>query len=62
MLYEVITMASKSLGIDMVYAWPNAQISAMDAASSAQVVYGKEIAQSDDPIKARQEYTDKFVV
>jgi len=53
-------MASKSLGIDMVYAWPNAQISAMDAASSAQVVYGKEIAQSDDPIKARQEYTDKF--
>ena len=53
-------MASKSLGIDMVYAWPNAQISAMDAAGSAQIVYDKEIAQSDNPIKARQEYTEKF--
>ncbi len=53
-------MASKSLGTDMVYAWPNAQISAMEAASSAQIVFGKEIAQSEDPIKARKEYTDKF--
>ena len=53
-------MASKSLGIDMVYAWPNAQISAMDAESSAQVVYSKEIAESDNPIAARQEYAEKF--
>jgi len=53
-------MASKSLGMDMVYAWPSAQISAMDAASSAQVVYAKEIAESDDPVAARQEYAAKF--
>jgi len=53
-------MASKSLGMDMVYSWPSAQISAMDAASSAQVVYAKEIAESEDPVAARQEYTEKF--
>lgn len=53
-------MASKSLGMDMVYAWPSAQISAMDAASSAQVVYAKEITESDDPVAARQEYAAKF--
>ena len=53
-------MASKGLGTDMVYSWPNAQISAMDAVSSAQVVYAKEIAESDNPVAARQEYTEKF--
>ncbi|MEX1375975.1 MAG: carboxyl transferase domain-containing protein [Eubacteriales bacterium] len=53
-------MASKGLGADMVYSWPNAQIAAMDAVNSAQVVYAKEIAGSDDPVKARQEYAAKF--
>ena len=53
-------MASKGLGADMVYSWPNAQISALDAINSAQVVYSKEIAESDDPVKARQEYAAKF--
>ncbi len=53
-------MASKSLGTDMVYSWPGAQISAMDAESSAQITYAKEIAESDNPAAARQEYTEKF--
>jgi len=53
-------MASKGLGTDMVYSWPNAQIAAMDAVNSAQVVYGKEIAGSENPVIARQEYAEKF--
>lgn len=53
-------MASKSLGIDMVYSWPSAQISAMDSEASAYVVYSKEIAESENPAQARMEYADKF--
>jgi len=53
-------MASKSLGVDMVYSWPNAKISPMDASASAQVMFSKEIAESENPAKARLEYADKF--
>ena len=34
-----LTMNSKSIGADMVYAWPTAQIGMMDAKSAAQIMY-----------------------
>lgn len=43
-----LTMASKAVGADMVYAWPNAEISMMDAACAAKIMYAGEIAQSED--------------
>ena len=35
-----LTMNSKSIGADMVYAWPNAQIGMMDAKAAAKIMYG----------------------
>ncbi len=43
-----LTVASKAVGADMVYAWPNAEISMMDAACAAKIMYAGEIAQSED--------------
>ncbi|OUQ18694.1 carboxyl transferase [Lachnoclostridium sp. An14] len=43
-----LTMASKAVGADMVYAWPNAEIGMMDAACAAKIMYAGEIAQSED--------------
>lgn len=34
-----LTMNSKSLGADMVYAWPSAQIGMMDAKAAAKIMY-----------------------
>lgn len=34
-----LTMNSKSIGADMVYAWPTAQIGMMDAKSAAKIMY-----------------------
>ncbi len=43
-----LTMASKAVGADMVYAWPNTEIGMMDAACAAKIMYAGEIAQSED--------------
>ena len=34
-----VTMNSKSIGADMVFAWPNAEIGMMDAKSAAKIMY-----------------------
>ena len=38
-----LTMGSKSLGADIVYAWPNAVIGTMDPAEAVKIMYAKEI-------------------
>lgn len=43
-----LTMNSKSIGADMVYAWPNAAIGMMDATAAAKIMYADEIAKADD--------------
>ncbi len=43
-----LTMASKAIGADIVYAWPDAVIGMMDATSAARIMYADEINGSDD--------------
>ncbi len=43
-----LTMNSKSIGADMVYAWENAKIGMMDSKLAAKIVYAKEIENSDN--------------
>jgi len=45
-----VTMNSKSLGADMVYAWPSAEIGMMEANLAAKIMYA---GQSSDVIKER---------
>lgn len=59
-----IAMNSKHLGADLVFAWPTAEIAVMGPDGAANIIFKKDIAQADDPIKFReekiQEYRDKF--
>ena len=41
-----VTMNSKSLGADMVYAWPNAEIGMMDSALAAKIMYADADAET----------------
>ena len=43
-----VAMNSKSVGADMVYAWPNASIGMMDSTLAAKIMYADEIAASAD--------------
>lgn len=48
-----IAMCSKSLGADIVYAWPTAEISVMGAESAVPILYGKEIHLLDNEKKGK---------
>lgn len=43
-----LTMNSKSIGADVVYAWKNASIGMMDAVPAVKIMYAKEIGESDN--------------
>lgn len=55
-----ITMGSKALGTDVVYAWPTAKIAVMDAKSAVEIMYNDEIKASEDVSATINEKTAEF--
>ncbi|AZR72811.1 methylmalonyl-CoA carboxyltransferase [Anoxybacter fermentans] len=57
-------MCSQSLGADIVYAWPIAEIAVMGPEGATNIIYRKEIANAENPEEVRQakikEYRDHF--
>ncbi len=48
--YRLPDHEPKSIGADVVYAWPNATIGMMDASAAAKIMYADEIAKADDSV------------
>lgn len=44
-----VSMGSKYLGADLVYAWPEAEIAVMSAEGAVNIVYAKEIKDAENP-------------
>ena len=59
-----IAMNSKTIGADMVLAWPSAEIAVMGPDGAANIIFKKDIAASENPTETRKEkiaeYRDKF--
>ena len=55
-----LAMSSKSLGADVVLAWPQAEIAVMGAEGAASIVFKKEIENADDPSAKRLEKIDEY--
>ncbi|MBV9803878.1 MAG: acyl-CoA carboxylase subunit beta [Solirubrobacterales bacterium] len=55
-----ITMNSKALGADYVFAWPNAQIGVMAARSAVGIIHRRELAAADDPDAARDRLAQDY--
>lgn len=59
-----VALNSKSIGADIVYAWPNAEIAVMGPHGAANIIFAKEIKESKDPETTRaekiEEYREKF--
>lgn len=55
-----LTMNSKSIGADLVYAWPNASIGMMDAEAAAKIMYADEIAKADDSLALIAEKAEAY--
>lgn len=55
-----LTMNSKSIGADMVYAWPTAVIGTMDPEQAVKIMYADEIAKADDSLKLIAEKANEY--
>ncbi len=55
-----IAMGSRHLRSDFVFAWPGAEIAVMGPEGAANIIFRKEIANSDDPDKTRQEKVEEY--
>jgi acetyl-CoA carboxylase carboxyltransferase component len=59
-----VVMNSKSIGADLAYAWPSAELAVMGPQGAVEIVYRRELQQAADPITRRSElvaeYTEKY--
>ncbi|KGA95585.1 methylmalonyl-CoA carboxyltransferase [Alkalihalobacillus alcalophilus ATCC 27647 = CGMCC 1.3604] len=59
-----VALNSKAIGADLVYAWPNAEIAVMGPEAAANIIFAKEIEQSENREQTRRnkitEYREQF--
>ncbi len=55
-----ITMNSKELGADYVFAWPDAQIGVMGAKAAVGIIRRRELAAAPDPDAARERFANEY--
>lgn len=55
-----VALNSKSIGADLVFAWPNAEIAVMGPEGAANIIFAREIAESENPEQTRQEKIDEY--
>jgi propionyl-CoA carboxylase beta chain len=55
-----VALNSKSIGADMVFAWPNAEIAVMGPQGAANIIFAKEINNSENPELTRQQKIDEY--
>ncbi|WP_329172055.1 acyl-CoA carboxylase subunit beta [Streptomyces sp. NBC_01477] len=55
-----IVMDSRSVGADLSFAWPSNEIAVMGAEGAANVIFRRQIADSDDPDETRAEMVKQY--
>ncbi len=59
-----VALNSKAIGADLVYAWPSAEVAVMGPEGAANIIFSREIAQSENPEAKRaeriKEYRERF--
>jgi acetyl-CoA carboxylase carboxyltransferase component len=55
-----VVMNSKSIGADLAYAWPSAEIAVMDANGAASIIFRREIEEATDAVARKAELVDEY--
>ncbi|MTI94521.1 MAG: methylmalonyl-CoA carboxyltransferase [Firmicutes bacterium] len=55
-----VALGSKSLGADMVFAWPTAEVAVMGPQGAVNILYRKEMEQAEDPVSKKAELTEQY--
>jgi acetyl-CoA carboxylase carboxyltransferase component len=56
-----VVMNSKSIGADLAYAWPSAELAVMGPQGAVEILYRKELAEADDSAVRRTELVDEYI-
>jgi acetyl-CoA carboxylase carboxyltransferase component len=55
-----VVMNSKSIGADLAYAWPTAELAVMGPQGAVEIVYRRELQQAADPVARRAELVNEY--
>ncbi len=55
-----VVMNSKSIGADLAYAWPSAELAVMGPQGAVEILYRRELASAADPAARRAELVDEY--
>ena len=55
-----VVMNSKSIGADLAFAWPSAELAVMGPNGAVEIVYRRELAEAADPERRRAELIDEY--
>jgi acetyl-CoA carboxylase carboxyltransferase component len=55
-----VVMDSKSIGSDLAFAWPSAELAVMGASGAVEIVYRRELVDADDPVARRAELVEEY--
>ncbi|MET0738877.1 MAG: carboxyl transferase domain-containing protein, partial [Acidimicrobiales bacterium] len=56
-----VVMNSKSIGADLAFAWPSAELAVMGPEGAVNIVYRRELQEAADPAARRVELVDEYV-
>jgi acetyl-CoA carboxylase carboxyltransferase component len=56
-----VVMNSKSIGADLAFAWPSAELAVMGPSGAVEIVYRRELQSAEDPEARRAELVDEYV-
>ncbi len=55
-----VVMDSKSIGSDLAFAWPSAELAVMGASGAVEIVNRRELADAEDPVARRAELVEDY--
>lgn len=55
-----VAMCSKSLGADMVFAWPSAEVAVMGSEGAVNIIFKNDIAKADDKVAAKKKILEEY--
>jgi acetyl-CoA carboxylase carboxyltransferase component len=55
-----VVMNSKSIGADLAFAWPTAELAVMGSAGAVEIVHRRDLMNSDDPQTLRKQLIEEY--
>ncbi|MGI9604249.1 MAG: acyl-CoA carboxylase subunit beta [Acidimicrobiales bacterium] len=55
-----VVMNSKSVGADLAFAWPSAELAVMGPQGAVEIIHRRELQQAADPVARREELVEEY--